>query len=336
MLHLKDLKIENIKIKKPYVDDKTVFKLFYGESPLYLQTGVHLLKFKPSFDVYDYCSVVLCDHKTDEHWKILEDLEVRVIERINKKYHEMCCDKTRIPLINQDKRLLRLRNKKSDIQVYDKRMNPISMSSLYPYDKVKVIMRIDHVWITKFTYGVCAYLIQILNLDAISENFDKPLLTPSTDEENHHVMSSDAFERFSKMLKVGIPANAVRQKMTLEGFDESEISRFLCRVPMDQNRVQQTTLMKSTPPPPPPRLPPPPPPPPAPLSSANPMAGVLSAIKGGLFKLKKATTTNASSNGGSKVVLKGVDTSRRVPSLTEILAAKNKLKKPSALNYLIE
>jgi hypothetical protein len=332
MLHLRDLDIDHVKIKKPYIEDRTIFRLFYREAPLYLQTSCHLLKFKPSFDVYDYCSITLCDNPRHAYWKILEDMEFRVIERIRKKYNDMYEGKTHIPLINADKRLLRLRNKKNDVKIYDRNGRAIGITSLFPYDKVKVIMRIDHVWVSKFTFGTCAYLIQVLNIDAISENFDKPLLKVEDEDTIDSTMSTEAFERFSKMLKVGIPVNAVRQKMMLEGFDEVEMSRFLSRIPV---ALPKTIPAPPTgpPPPPPPRPPPPPPPPrpPPPPIASNPMAGVLSAIKGGLFKLKKMETPKQ-----QKISLKGVDTSQRVPSLEEILSAKGKLKKPTTLNYLMD
>ena len=128
-------------------------------------------------------------------------------------------------------------------------------------------------------------------------------------------------EKYKKMLKIGVPLCGLQQKMMMDGVDHTFINRF-------------TEDLKK-PPPPPPRLglstpppPPPPPPPPAFGFKSKDMSAVFGDIKNGNFSLKKMVKENAETSSVlSRKILRCVDTSRKVPSLSEIQDALKNLRK---------
>jgi hypothetical protein len=152
------------------------------------------------------------------------------------------------------------------------------------------------------------------------------------------------YTMYFKMLKLGIPRDAVKQKMTLLGIDARVIdypetapyasvlhyisNPHLTYTPPPANGIPP-------PPPPPPSHmgipPPPPPPPPFPGIHGSSVdgnntsrAGILNAINTGGFKLKKVDTDQVKKD---KVLANTNPTGLKVPSLMDIQGALAKLKK---------
>jgi len=131
---------------------------------------------------------------------------------------------------------------------------------------------------------------------------------------------SNEFAVYNRMLKMGVPKDAVKQKMRMDGLTEEAVARF-CAPPLSSSQPKAP--------------PPPPPPPPPPLFKAATTAAkcattvdpsaFLADIKNGNFSLKKATAPTSDNNVKNRV-LRLVDTRFGAPSLAEILNAKGKLR----------
>jgi len=117
---------------------------------------------------------------------------------------------------------------------------------------------------------------------------------------------------YYRMMKMGVPKEAIKQKMQMDGLDMDTISKFAGEIP----------IRASPSPSPPPPPPPPPPPMFAPIVTLPDPAAFLADIKSGNFQLRKAKAVDTIKTR----ILKSVDTRLGVPTLNDILTAKSKLK----------
>lgn len=326
-----------IKFRKPIsLDGRTIVRLKYS---LFLESSIHYISYKPLLDVYNFVILSLIENERFKgEFSNIEMLEDVMIQELQKSRGICVEDRVKFSIINREKKMIRLKNKASDISVYSKGAILQDLKCIYPYDRVKVIVRFDHIWISKHGFGCGAYVTQILTLEEMPE---KTLMKVST-EELHSLdddVSMDHSARFKKMVSVGIPIDAVKQKMMMEGYSNETICRFFAK-----NKAPPPP----GPPPPPPRnlqnscLPPPPPPPPGrppppPVMMGGAMQQIFASIKNGAFSLKKTILSGAHTtekDGTTKnTILKGVDMSKRVPTLDEIIMARNKLKSPEKVYH---
>jgi hypothetical protein len=151
------------------------------------------------------------------------------------------------------------------------------------------------------------------------------------------------YTMYFKMMKIGIPKDAIKQKMTLSGVDSRVIDypetapyttvlHYISN-PHLGNYVKENRLSGvPLPPPPPPMfggIPPPPPPQSilGGIGGANPMSAVFNQISGGGFKLKKIDPEEQKEKMKNKVLSNNVNTDLKVPSLMDIQGALSRLKK---------
>ena len=221
------------------------------------------------------------------------------------------------------------------------------------------IIWIKNIWVKRGKWGVnlFMYATRVMNSHVLD-----PVDFLGVDCDNKSIRTVDVINKFHKdekmsilvgqvpeytmyfkMLKLGIPRDAVKQKMTLLGIDARVIdypetapyasvlhyisNPHLTYTPPPANGIPP-------PPPPPPShmgIPPPPPPPPFPgiLGSSvdgnnTSRAGILNAINTGGFKLKKVDTDQVKKD---KVLANTNPTGLKVPSLMDIQGALAKLKK---------
>lgn len=213
------------------------------------------------------------------------------------------------------------------------------------------IIWIKNVWVKKGKWGVnlFMYATRVMNshvLDPVDflglDNNNKSIrvvdvITKFQKDEKMSILvgSVPEYMMYFKMLKLGIPRDAVKQKMMLLGIDARVID-------YPENAPYASVLhyisnphLTYTPPAnnssvPPPPAPPPPPPPPPPMglfgSSGNDTsrAGILNAINAGGFKLKKV---NAEEIKKEKVLANTNPAGLKVPSLMDIQGALAKLKR---------
>jgi len=149
------------------------------------------------------------------------------------------------------------------------------------------------------------------------------------------------YTMYFKMMKLGIPRDAVKQKMTLLGIDPrvldypenapyASVLHYISNPHLTYIPPTPTSFILPPPPPPGlgfPGIPPPPPPPPgilgAGVNNAS-RAGLLSAINAGGFKLKKVDPNQINKD---KILANTNPAGLKVPSLGDIQGALARLRK---------
>jgi hypothetical protein len=222
------------------------------------------------------------------------------------------------------------------------------------------IIWIKNIWVKKGKWGVnlFMYATRVMNSHVLD-----PVDFLGMDCDNKSVRTVDVINKFHKdekmsilvgqvpeytmyfkMLKLGIPRDAVKQKMTLLGID-SRVIDYPETAPYASvlHYISNPQLTYTPPPshmgiPPPPPPPPPshmgiPPPPPPPIlgmlgsgvdGNNTSRAGLLNAINTGGFKLKKVDADQVKKD---KILANTNPTGLKVPSLMDIQGALAKLKK---------
>jgi hypothetical protein len=146
------------------------------------------------------------------------------------------------------------------------------------------------------------------------------------------------FQMFFRMLKMGIPKDAVKQKMSLSGIDirivdypdtapYATVLHYLAN-PNLPPYIKSSSLSSSGGPPPPP------PPPMMPMSMMNNFGGdaatranLLNSISSGSFKLKKVDPEEIKANMVNKVAGQSNPKGLKVPTLSDIQGALSRLRK---------
>lgn len=222
------------------------------------------------------------------------------------------------------------------------------------------IIWIKNIWVKRDRWGVnlFMYATRVMNshvLDPVDflglQNDNKSMRTVDVINKFHKdekmsilVGQVPEYTMYFKMLKLGIPRDAVKQKMSLLGID-SRILDYPENAPyasvlhyISNPHLTYTPLASSIPPPPPMQgiinigIPPPPPMPFLLNSDANnsSRAGILNAINSGAFKLKKINQEVLENEKKDKILAKlntGLQGGKKVPSLMDIQGALAKLKK---------
>jgi hypothetical protein len=211
----------------------------------------------------------------------------------------------RILPITHDK-ILKLGGNTFDTSFFDQDGNRLrDAQCLSQHKRICLILFIKSAWCSSMYYGLDVVPLQI-KVEVLPQ-LSEPCFVP----ENGAVIDDD---KYIRMIRMKIPADAVRNRMKLDGHDDASITSFLAR-----SKVSPTL---------PPALPPSPPK----DNMDKPMQGFLSQIKSGDFKLKKRTEDDIGDlekkvvvdRKLSKVV---VDKGRHVvPSLDDILLAKERLR----------
>jgi len=299
---LHELGIDAICIKKPIkIDTKHVFKVRHcDKQPLLLQIDYAILCYKPIVDIYDNVSMLLqLGPSTLEEATRIEDGIISKISACKDK--ALIAEKALVCNLRREKSLLRTRNHKDNIACFDKAGKSIRCSVLDSGHCISVLVLIEHVWVSSECYGVHYKVVQVKT--------HEELFTPCT------TIISDC--KYTKMVKIGVPLDAVLQKMLIDQVPEKVRNEFATAKKCGGGK----------PPPPPPPLPPPPPPPMLACSKKNTSGRpeFLNDIERGAFKLKKVQDS-----GGPTLkktdVLKNVDKSKFAPSLEEILQKRSQLK----------
>ncbi len=217
------------------------------------------------------------------------------------------------------------------------------------------IIWIKNVWVKRGKWGVnlFMYATRVMN-----SHFLDPVDFLGMDMDNKSVRTVDVINKFQKdekmsilvgqapeytmyfkMLKLGIPRDAVKQKMTLLGIDSRVIDypetapyASVLHYISNPNLVYTKSIKTSNAPPPPPMpgmgIPLPPPPPFLLDIGANPdtgaRTGLLSVINAGGFKLKKVGANEIKKD---KILANTNPAGLKVPSLMDIQGALARLKK---------
>lgn len=299
-----DINLDEIKVFKPYtIDERIIVNIGYSHTkPLLIQTPVTSLPFRYNLfdDKYFYMDLVIIE---DSFLNIINIIKDTILK--SKRVRSLIQERTFMaPSGNK----FRFRNCDVDsISVFDMEKNRIDIRNIQRDDRIKIIFQIERLVFDKTSYYFIYKVIQI-------QKENSACIDPYNQNECMFQGSNQETSKYDKMLKMGIPLLAVKQKMAMDGV-----------LPMPNLNIKNNNTKLGIPPPPPPPIFGPPKPSLLNLSSTQPLA-FLSDIKSGNFALKKATTIVP-----SKKILKYVDTSKKVPSLEEILNAKERLRKTAIL-----
>jgi hypothetical protein len=262
-----------LRIKKYRYGDKVVIKLAMSDHlPILLRSTVHYIAFKPSIDVYDNLSLYLCERDGSSELSVIKSLENLI--KSHPSVQLEVSGKTFLSSVNEERRAWKLRNQKDDIAWYNDQIEQVDSKcilAMVPPIRCRVLVLLDHIWISQYCYGFAFVVQQIQVLERI----------PSTTEcAFQAVCQADPVKaRFDKLVKVGVPIAAIRAKMTMEGFTKDMIDSVL---------LEKTPSTPQAPPPPP--KPPPPPPPPILRTGGTKspdMSTIFEQIASGGFQLRK-------------------------------------------------
>lgn len=344
----KTFDFNSINVKKPYDlgKDKMVFDIKHKNKPFVIQTPIGIVPYQPSVfeNGYGYIDLVFND---TEYLNFLTELEEHVLCKFNKSSYSKNISDRIFNSIRSDKRVRYTNNDIRAITIFAPTGQTMEFKDIKKESKVVIIYEVMNLTITSHKYGIQFRVIQLqskdVNIDCIKvENYIEtyrkmlrmgvpiaaikqkvmmdgqdvsildnlrsipapppppppPVFVQTTPNVPDHLMN------YVKMAKMGIPNAAILQKMQMDSISEQ-----------DKNVVLRSIEKKTIPPPPPP----PPPPMLGLVSKKDSIPAFLKDIQSGNFSLKKTDKT--------KKVLKMVDTTRRVPTLAEILAARSGLKK---------
>jgi len=286
-----DIDINDIKINKPYTthDNRMIFNITRGSNfPLVFQTPT-------GYVPYDFLTInnnrfqidiIISESKFVD---LLQNIADTITNRISNKYPTSTCFPLYTELDNSSYKIRFRNGQKGNVRTFNLKREEIQLSDISKDDKIDVIFQIDKVVCSdKYTY----FSMKILQIRKHERASIK----------NTESMFVDELDVYKRMVKMGVPIAAVKQKMLLAGVCPTKIASF-----------------SGTGIPPPPPLPPPPPPPMLfSVKQQPPPLAFLNDIKNGSFVLKKTNLRDK--------VLKNVKTNNLVPTLQDILDAKSKLK----------
>lgn len=330
MLHVKPLHVlslKDIKFAKPtkIIDrDLTIIRFIHVSTNCFgYQTLTHHLCYPPFSDRFGSVSFVVSikdDNSVD--LKSVVEFESNVFTHINKHVHTsgILDNKTAILMGNPERNTFRLRDKKECIVAFDSNNEPVEdISRCYKaFDRVKYIIRPEHLWISKTCYGINYNVLQVKDMDYVV------LPTECMFDVMDNSVRKEDEERYIKMKKMGVLVGGIQQKMLMDGYTQDTVQLFIAK-----HCVGNVVRTGGGPPPPPG------PPPPCigfpGKSTGKPSSGkpeFLTDIESGNFKLRKTQDIEKDRKEGLKnKVLRFVDKSKSfAPSLEDILNVKSKLR----------
>ena len=287
-----------VKLSVPFkYDGKTIVNIVVDKcEPLYIQTPVCTVPYRCKFYDDGYFQIDLV-HQDEGFRELMDD----IINKITKK------SKTNCKASMSFEQAFKLRNiDVNAIQVFDLNKNKINIKNISKHDTVKAIFQIEHMIIQEESISFGFKVIQIMKCNPSIDHYKETMCLFDQGE-------TILLQRFQKMMSIGVPIQAIRQKMMMEGIDKDQIERIIKKL-SDQVAEERVTKLS--------------------LPFAEELATKRSPgfaeelakrLSGGL-KLGLSPCPNPNPPVQQKKILRCVDTSKQVPSLSEILKAKGNLK----------
>jgi hypothetical protein len=345
-----------VRVKKPVSISndtiKNVSNIFGPDNDtLFIRTNNLRVLYKPSLDIYDNITIQVRDESPSKiQIKNIKDFEIAVYQKLEKI--AQLSKKTGTSYINGD--TIKLRNKSQFIHIYGSVSRARSViSDIRPHGTIRALLRVEYIWWHEHCYGIVYSLIQLLLYDKSVNTFAFEDQQIPTEIRVSSDSKMDLIEKYAKMHKLGIPSDAIIQKMRLDQIEDDFISEWQNKLNTSSNLPSQQHITLRPPPPPPP------PPPPIFHSKCNTATNGLPFLKDiskGTFNLKHICLHSNSQSEKMNVhglpFLKDISTRsyqlkpisniskgkmlHGVPTLHDILNAKANLKHPSKLYYNFE
>jgi hypothetical protein len=310
---------EHIRIKKACVYSTQVqwsvmyslANTTYKEQCLLLQSPWMVIPYPVIFKDESKTFQLTCCH--EEFCNKMIDLETHILDRVRTAHvdihNKKVLSSVRVFQATNDK-IFKIGGNAFDTAFFDQNGNKLhDAQCLSQHKRICVILLIKTAWCSSTYYGLDVVPLQI-----------KVELLPQLSEPSFVAEEDDLDrEKYSKMIRMKIPVNAVRNRMKLDGHADAVIDAFLSS---SVSRTISPTLPVTLPPSPPTE------------NQKTPMLGFLSQIKSRDFKLKKRTDDDIG-EVEKKVLTEqklskiAIDKHRQIaPSLDDILLAKERLRAP--------
>ncbi len=307
----------HIRIKKAIVySTQVVWNTMYSavgaekEHTFLLQTPWMVIPYPVIFKDESKTFQFTCCH--DDFCGKLLEIETHILNRVSSVHVDLHNKKIlncvrSIPLTQE--KFLKLSGNTFDTSFFDQNGNGLDdPQCLSQHKRICLILFIKSAWCSSTYYGLDIIPLQI-KVEVLPRIIE-PLFIPES-----RISGSIVDEKYNRMIRMRIPKDAVRNRMKLDGLDDTTINEFIASMDGEKSDVgvSATVALHSTMPPSPPKE-----------SIRKPMQGFLSQIKTGDFKLKKRTEADIA-NLEKKVVVDRKSL-HIVPSLDDILHAKEKLR----------
>ena len=263
IIDYKNIDFNNIVIKRPIqlINNLTLFDIQYRHSAskkthCVLKTPKIIIPFRPSIyennngDTISIQLLLRNDYDTEisDFSKCMKHLEEYIYTKLSRKYPNILNLK-RISIIkcstfnNIDNELLRTKvsmiKNIPAIEIYNLDREKIDFTDIPINSPVYAYLNIEKIWMNSDSIGLHVQIIQIYKI-ACDINISDCNTDDVVDDNTSEYLT------FFKMLSVGIPRDAIKQKMILAGFDPTVI---------DRPRKPTPFLSGLTLPPPPPPMP---------------------------------------------------------------------------------
>lgn len=263
---INDIVMKDIKVKRPFTYilpskmSQTIFRISYKEQPLLFQTPVVVIPY--SYSLYDNerFSLDVILFKDDPVFsRLIDSTTEYILKKIQKKYP--------VPSILVEPCIFRSRmrfrtNNIDSIMTFDINNRPLDTRCIQTHDRMLCLFSISRFVVGDSKCYFQLELHQIKRLESLTSVVSKDTCLISSPSCTAPVSSS--LEKYQKMHRFGIPIEAIKQKMILDGLSKVDITHLTSSLsPTTTGAVLKlptvpTSSMKPmpAPPPPPPPLPP--------------------------------------------------------------------------------
>ena len=304
----KEINTQHIIFKKPICIGNNMYKypIKYLANDLIIQTPINFIPFGLSmYNNKTYLDISFININKDKEMisfkKCVDGINTCVKNKIEKKNKNLKFTNS----IKKSSNLYPDRFRlciKDDIMVFNENKNLIQFDYIQPKMYVKVLIHPECIWCNQDTFGITWNVLQLklynkLILSSYSFIDDEP-----NNEENVY-KNNPKYEKYFKMLKMGVPTDAIKHKMICDNLDPNIID-----CPKNSMSNRTLTALK-------PELTPPTIPIPIPISNIN----IFSEIKKAKLQKKNKKTKEVCIPKDTPMCFR--------PSSNEILLQLKKLKK---------
>jgi len=246
IIHRPDsIDLKKITFKKNISFSKDLFKksIKYNQNNLFIQTPVLYIPF--DINNYNKLDISFLNLDKDMEIKLFYDLVNSISNKIlNLKSLK---DKIFISSIKSKNSIFpeRLRLNIIDrkiIKLYNESKEQITFNELKNKTYAKFIICPKDIWITNNKFGINWNIIQI-KLYFRTDYFPKEFIFL---EDDTNINNNNIYEKYFKMLKRGVPKDAVKQKLLLDNLDPSIIDKpklFNTKKNLNKNNSKNNSLL---------------------------------------------------------------------------------------------
>lgn len=263
---LNDVVMKDIKVKRPFTYmlpskiSQTVFRISHLGQPLLFQTPIVVIPY--SYSLYDnerFSIDVILLEDDPVFSRLIDSIAEYILEKVQKKYA--------VPSILVEPCIFRNRmrfrtNNIDSIMTFDINNKPLDTRCIQTHDRMLCLFSISRFVVGESKCYFQLELHQIKRLESLTCVVSKDTCLISSP-------TSVSLDKYQKMLRFGIPIEAIKQKMSLDGLSTLDITHLESSLSTSSAStvagaqpvlpVLSQTMSRA------PRAPPAPPPPPPPL-----------------------------------------------------------------------